>query len=161
MDTKQNSNMKKKSTSSKIKKLNQKYQCPCISFFLSMLKNKKRVQRSKTTERGASKPDIVNQSNVKSPVLKMNRKSHVFRIPKIGCDIPFLVKLFTDLSITGSLGMDDRTIMNAVNITSKAKKELDEGKKWNGNIEIAENLQLRLYKTGLILYHKKIRSTEP
>lgn len=159
MNTKLNSNMTKKSTSPKIKKLKQKYQCPCISFFLSVLKNKKPV-RSKSIERGTKKSEIVNKSSGKSSVLKINRKSQIIRIPKIGCEIPFLVKLFTDLSNTEGVHMDEREIMNAVNITSRAKKDLDEGKKWTGNIEIAENLQIRLYKTGLILYHKKIRATE-
>lgn len=152
--------MKKKATSHNIKK-KQKYQCPCISFLLSILKNKKMVHRSKITETGKNKPDIVKKRNDKSLVLKTNKKSQIIRIPKIGCEIPFLVKLFTDLSNSGTVRMDESEIMIAVNITSKAKKDLDEGKKWGGNIEIAENLQLRLYKTGLVLYHKKLRTTAP
>ena len=154
MKSKPTLNMNKKATSSKNKNMKQKYQCPCISFFLSLLQNKKQLQSSRISEKVTRNPESVKKAS-KSTVLKSNRKSRIVRIPKIGCDIPFLVALFTNLSNNGTVKMDERDIMKLVNITAKVKKDLDEGKKWNGNIEIAENLQLRLYKTGLILYLKK------
>ena len=151
----QSSNIDKKPTYPKNEKIKQKYQYPCIRFLLSILKNKNQVQCNKSREEKTYKPEVIKKSIGKVSNLKSIRKSHIIRIPKIGCVIPFLVTLFTNLSNTGAVQMDERGIMNAVNITAKAKKDLDEGKQWNGNIEIAENLKLKLYKSGLIIYHKK------
>lgn len=152
MKSKQSLNMNKKSSPKNIKR---EYQWPCILFCLSIAKDKTQAQRSKTREKETHNTETAKKSNGKSTVLKINKKSHIIRIPKIGCDIPFLVTLFTNLSNTGSVTMDERGIMDAVNIVTKAKKDLDEGMKWNDNIEIAENLKLKLYKSGLGLYHKK------
>lgn len=155
MDTKLTLNMKKKSTLAKNKKIKQNNHCPCISFLLALLKINNKAQRTRNSAKGTRKSEIVKKFDDKTSVVKSNRKPHIIRIPKIGCEVPFLVTLFTNLSNTGVVHMDEREIMKAVNITAKAKKDLDEGKKWNGNIEIAENLKLKLYKTGLVLYHKK------
>lgn len=152
MKSKQNLN--KKTTSHKNGKAKQKYQCSCIRFFISTLKNMEQVQRNETCEGETQTPAVIKIPSAKTSKLKSIGKSQIIHIPKIGCDIPFLVTLFTNLSDTGAVRMDDREIMNAVNITAKAKKDVDEGKQWNGNIEIAENLKLKLYKSGLILYHK-------
>ena len=152
MKSKQSLNMDKKSAPQNIRR---KYQCPCILFYLSITKDKTQEQFSKTSEKETHNTETAKKSSGKSTVLKINKKSHITRIPKIGCDIPFLVTLFTSLSNTGSVTMDERGIMNAVNIVARAKKDLDEGKKWNGTIEINENLKLKLYKSGLGLYHKK------
>jgi hypothetical protein len=154
MNSKLTLNLKKKLSSTKTKNIKQKHQCPCISSFLSILKDKMKVQRFKISEKETHNPEIVQKSSGKSSVLKVDRESHIIRIPKIGCDIPYLVTLFTNLSNTGAVRMGERGIMNAVNIAAKAKKDLDEGKQWNGNIEIAENLKLKLYKSGLVLYQK-------
>ena len=118
-------------------------------------KDKTQEQFSKTSEKETHNTETAKKSSGKSTVLKINKKSHITRIPKIGCDIPFLVTLFTSLSNTEPVTMDERGIMSAVNIVTRAKRDLDEGKKWNGTIEINENLKLKLYKSGLGLYHKK------
>ena len=64
--------------------------------------------------------------------------------------------MYTGLSEAGELPGGTVGITDAVNITSKAKKDLDEGKKWDGDIEIAENLKLKLYKKGLKLITRKM-----
>lgn len=84
---------------------------------------------------------------------KIKRKIQITRIPKVGSGLPFLVTFFNNFAKSGQ--MDETEITRAVNITDKAKKDLDEGKQWNGPIEIAENLKLKLYKSGLVLCHKK------
>lgn len=75
-------------------------------------------------------------------------------IPKNISEIQFLTALYNGLSESGVLPGGADGIMRAVNTTALAKKHLDEGKQWNGDIQIAENLKLKLYKTGLVLHTK-------
>jgi len=86
---------------------------------------------------------------------KKTRKSRVIRLPKARCTIPFLTALFFDLSNKGIAYMKAGDVAKAANIVLNAKADLNEGKAWNGKIKIAENLYLKLYKTGLVLYHKQ------
>lgn len=76
-------------------------------------------------------------------------------IPKNMSEIQFLTALYNGLSESGVLPGGAAGIMRAVNTTSKAKQDLDDSKQWNGDIQIAENLKLKLYKTGLVLHTKK------
>lgn len=76
-------------------------------------------------------------------------------IPKNGCNIPFLVKIFSELANSGILSSDVGDTMRAVNITSKAIKDFDEGLQWNKDVFIAEDLKLKLYKAGLKLLYLK------
>lgn len=50
--------------------------------------------------------------------------------------------------------MDENEMMKAVNITAKAKRDLDEGLQWPGSVELYDNLKLRLYKSGLVLHYR-------
>lgn len=159
---------KKKSTPTKNESMIQKYPCPCIGFFLLNLKNRQQIKRSKISKNETLKPEEtlksrheasqteeILESSHDAAKSKCIRKAHIIRLPKKRCHVPLLIKLFTNLSDIGAIHMDEREIMNAVNTTVQVKKDLDAGKPWNGNIEIAENLKLKLYKSGLILYNKK------
>lgn len=97
---------------------------------------------------------IDNKTAVEVLASKSIRKTKTIRLPKM-CTTECLVTLFTNLSDSGAERMDIKEIMNAVNIVISAKKDLDQGKQWNGNIEIAKNSELKLYKSGLVLVHKK------
>lgn len=155
MNSKPSLNIKMKSAQPKNEKLKEKYLCSCIWFFLLNLKNSQTNKDTKLCAKETLQPEKTLESGQEATKSKCIRKSHIIRIPKIGCDVPFLVTMFTNLSNIGAVRMDERAIMNAVNVITKVKKDLDEGNPWNGNIEIAENLILKLYKSGLILYNKK------
>lgn len=137
---------KKKSTSASNEKIQQKYQCLCSWFYLSHLKNKSKRKLGEVIGDDKTVPVV--------PVSKITRKTIITRIPKM-CTSAFLMTVFTNLSDSGAQRMDEREIMNAVNIVSSAKKDLDQGKPWNGNVEIVKNLKLKLYKSGLVLCQKK------
>jgi len=51
--------------------------------------------------------------------------------------------------------MHEVEMIKAVNATVKAKRDLDEGLKWNGDINLSDNIKLKLYKSGLVLHYKK------
>jgi hypothetical protein len=144
---------KTKSTATKKKLKIKKYQCncQCVWMFLSNSKIRNQIRPNSSGE--ASKKTRTSSSFDKTEVLK--KKTHITLIPKIGCTIPYLKTLFTSLSSSKVVLMDENQIMNAVNVAAKAKADLDEGNKWKGTVEIAENLKLKLYKKGLVLCYKK------
>lgn len=157
METKPHLNKKKTVGTIKNLKL-KKYQCNCqrIWLLLSSSKNKNKNQiQCNSSAKETTVSEILDKTAGEVSVSKKIRKAHITRIPKIGCTIPYLITLFNNLSSSGIIPMDERQIMSAVNVTAKTKKDLDEGIKWKGNIQITDNLKLKLYKTGLILYHKK------
>lgn len=133
-----------------------KYQCNCqrIWLLISSSKNKNQIQCNSSAKETTGS-EILDKTAAGVSVSKKIRKAHITRLPKIGCTIPYLITLFNNLSSSGIIPMDERQIMNAVNVTAKTKKDLDEGIKWKGSIQISDNLKLKLYKTGLILYHKR------
>lgn len=133
-----------------------KYQCNCqrIWLLISSSKNKNQIQCNSSAKETTGS-EILAKTAAGVSVSKKIRKAHITRLPKIGCTIPYLITLFNNLSSSGIIPMDERQIMNAVNVTAKTKKDLDEGIKWKGSIQISDNLKLKLYKTGLILYHKR------
>lgn len=133
-----------------------KYQCNCqrIWLLISSSKNKNQIQCNSSAKE-TTMSEILAKTAAGVSVSKKIRKAHITRLPKIGCTIPYLITLFNNLSSSGIIPMDERQIMNAVNVTAKTKKDLDEGIKWKGSIQISDNLKLKLYKTGLILYHKR------
>lgn len=136
-----------------------KLECPCIRFILSILKNKKQSTTTQTTSATEThaKKDAVKQMDPE-PTLKKTKRSRVMRIPKIGCTVPFLMTLFNDLTNKGVVRMDACDISKAVNTISNIKMELDGGRAWNGNIEIAKNLHLKMYKSGLVLRLKQLNN---
>lgn len=97
--------------------------------------------------------EIIMNKDVKAiqAVKKLPRK---FTIPKKGDAITSLVPIFTALSISGVLRDGSDGILKAIKITLDVKKDLEDGKEWSGDIEISENLVLRLNKSRLILYLK-------
>lgn len=188
----------KKSVCSTNKDLKHKYQlaCPCVSFFISKIKNKKqraliakpmkeqrssiaelnkketlklvkaqtikkskdkiknkkqrtsmaklkREQRSSIAELDKKetlkliKAETIKNSKDIASVTKRTKRSHVTRIPENGFGTPSLTSLFDDLSNSGKLQLDDDELLKAVQTTALAKKDLDEGKQWNGDIELA------------------------
>lgn len=157
MKTKSSLNMKKKSLSTKNEKSKHNYccNCPSVWVFVPDLKLKhKRVTRPTISVNETQRESVVEITD-KVPTPKILRKSQITRIPKIGCVMPFLVTMFNNLANSGAVRMNESEIMNAVNITAKVKKDLDEGKPWTGTVEITGNLKLKLYKSGLVVYHKK------
>lgn len=146
----------KKSTSSKKENLKHKYHhvCPCALFLLSKKRNKKqrdsKLKKKQTLK--LIKAETIKKLKDISPVANRAKRSHVTRIPENGFGT--LTSLFADLSNSGKLQLDDDELLKAVQITTQAKSDLDGGKLWNGDIEIAKNLKLKLYKSGLVLYRK-------
>lgn len=157
MESTLSQNLKAKSKISNNKKEKAKLECPCIKrFILSILKKKKISGEASTTSEAAThKTDGAENKTVSEASLKNVKKSRIIRLPKNKCIIPFLMTLFYDLSIKGAVRMDVNETARAVDIISKVKMELDGGKAWKGKIKIAENLHLKLYKTGLVLHHKQ------
>lgn len=112
------------------------------------------MEASKTSAAATNNTDAAENETESQVSLKTMNKSRIIRLPKIGCIIPFLMTLFNDLTSNGAVRMDANETARAVDIISKVKMELDGGKAWKGRIKIAENLHLKLYKTGLVLHHK-------
>lgn len=157
MESTLSQNLKAKSNISKNKKQEIKLVCPCIRrLILSTLKKKKISTVASTTSDATINKTAAAENKTESETsLKTKKKSRIIRLPKKGCIIPFLMTLFNDLSSKSAVSMDANDTARAVDIISKVKMELDGGKAWKGKIKIAENLQLKLYKTGLVLHHKQ------
>jgi hypothetical protein len=157
MDSTLSQNLKAKSKISKNNKQNTRLECPCIMrLILSFLKKKKISNEASATSDATTNKTVgaENTTESKAP-LKTMKKSRIIRLPKNGCIIPFLMNLFNDLTTKSVVRMDASDTARAVTIISKMKMELDSGTAWKGKIEIAENLHLKLYKTGLVLHHKQ------
>ena len=163
MKTKPSDKLKEKSGFLKNKKKVTKCECPCIHFILSILKNNK--QRTTISDERAA-PTVSNESPTSSEATGVPeteqkntickaKSSRVIRLPTFGCTVPFLMALFNDLTKDGTMYMESGEISRAVNIILKAKVDLDNGKAWNGKVQVAENLYLMLNKSGLVLHHKK------
>lgn len=157
MKPNQSQNLKEKSTYLNNKQKKTQLECPCIRFILSILKNKNQCKDSVSTTSGIVNYKTIgaNKKMELQSTLKKSKKPRIVRLPKIGCTIPFLMTLFNNLSNSGEVCMETSDVASAVNLILKAKMDLDEGKAWNGKIEIAENLHLKLYKSGLVLHHKQ------
>ena len=171
MKTKATDELKEKSRLLKILKKGSKCECPCIHFIFSILQNNK--QRSTIFDEStavvskeaatASNEDVTETSKETADVPETPQKnaifkpknSRVFHLPRFGCTVPFLMGLFNDLTKDGTMYMEAAEISRAVNIILKVKMDLDDGKPWNGKVEVAENLYLKLNKSGLALQHKK------
>lgn len=159
MNTKSSLKLKKKSL--KQKKDNKKclIHLDCIWIFLSNLLKMEELTSGKTRTM-EDEEDLSCKSENNEETLsvmtepKKMRKTRVFRLPRIGCTIPFLIKLFNNLRNSGAVSFDDGQMTQTINIVEKAKKDFDEGVKWNGNIDICENIKLKLYSSGLVLHYK-------
>lgn len=179
MKSKPRSNLKEKSTFSSNKMKTSGLACPCIRFILSILKNEiqSKIISTKTDTKTQKKvnavenPELVKIISTKSDTntpkkvnavvktelvspLPKTQKTRIIRIPKNGCITSFLTRWFNALSNTESLRMNKVEIAEAINVISSVKNDLDGGRAWSGSIKIAENLHLKLYKTGLVLHHK-------
>lgn len=155
MNTKQSLKLKKKSL--KNKKTRDKKEYQCIWIFISSLPEKEDHNRASITDDENTSPKTGNNAETFSAksTTKRLQESRIIRLPKNECSIPFLVTLFNDLCNSGAVCMDEGEMTPAVNIIAKAKKDWDEGIQWKGNIEISENITLKLYKSGLVLHYKK------
>lgn len=131
--------------------------CPCIRrIILAILKKKKISTEASTASDDATNKTAGAENKTESEYsFQTKKKSRLIRIQKNGNIIPFLTTLFNDLSSKSAVNMDANETARAVDIISKVKTELDVGKAWKGTIKIAENLYLKLYKTGLVLHHKQ------
>lgn len=141
------------------KKINEKtkFECPCIRRMILSILKKRQISTgaSTTSDTDTNKTASAENKTESEASLKPKKKSRIIRLPKNGSIIPFLVTLFNDLTAKNAVNMDINDTARAVNIISKVKMELDAGKSWKGTIKIAENLYLKLYKTGLVLHHKQ------
>lgn len=135
----------------KNKKTRSNLDCPCMKFFLSKWCTKV-FTKSDNVKYNTVNTDTTKSSNLYKP--KNTRNSRIIRLPKIRCSIPYLTALLNDLSNTKAVRMDADEITNAANSIFEVKADVDSGKVWNGKIQIAENLHLKLYKSGLVLHHK-------
>lgn len=106
------------------------------------------------------KPDTIEKAieialmETEKDILPNTEVHSIIPILKNASEIQSLVPLFNTLSTAGLLPGGAEGIMNAVSTTSKAKKDLHESKQWNGDIELCENLILKLHKPHLALYTK-------
>lgn len=153
MNTKPSLMVKKKS----LKNKKTKYAEKCIwCALLSGFKNNKKRNNTIIKDEENTSPMVEHCGNTPEviPSAKKLQKSHIIRIPRIGCTIPYLTSLFNGLCNSGAACFDEGQMVQAINVVAKAKKDHDEGIKWNGNIEISENIKLKLYKTGLVLHYK-------
>lgn len=154
MNTKSSSKLKKKSL--KNKRTKKIIECQCIRNFLS--NRQKHENQNYTTIKKAENTSPKTEKTVETLAVvtppKKLQKSRIIRLPKIGCTIPFLMSLFNGLCNSGAVCLDEGQMGQAVNIIAKAKQDIDEGMQWNGNIQICENIKLKLYKSGLVLFHK-------
>lgn len=157
MESTLSQNLKAKSKISKNKKEKTKRECPCIRrLILSILKKKKiGTEVLTTSDADTNKTSSAENKTESETSLKTKKKSRIIRLPKKGCIIPFLITLFNDLSSKSAVRMDANDTAKAVDVISKVKMALDSGKAWKGKVKIAENLHLKLYKTGLVLHHKQ------
>ena len=157
MESTLSQNLKAKSKISKNKKQKTKLECPCIRrLILSILKKKNISTEASATSDAATNKTTGAENKTESEISdKTKKKSRIIRLPKKGCIVPFLMTLFNNLSSKNAVRMDANDTAKAVDIISKVKMELDGGKAWKGKIKIAENLHLKLYKTGLVLHHKQ------
>ena len=168
MKTKATDKLKEKSRLLKNLKKGSKCECPCIHFIFSILKNNKQrstifdesttvvsneaatVSNEDVTETSIETGDVTETGDVpetaqKNTILKP-KNSRVFHLPRFGCTVPFLMGLFNDLTKDGTMYMEAAEISRAVNIILKVKMDLADGKPWNGKVEVAENLYLKLNK---------------
>lgn len=84
----------------------------------------------------------------------------VIQVPKVGGVLP-LIPIFAGLSALGSLVGGTSAVVNAVNNTNNAKKQLAESERHNQTMETillgkskkGEGLYLKPYKNGLGLHH--------
>lgn len=91
-------------------------------------------------------------------------KFRVIPVPKTGGALPFLIPLFAGLSAVGSLAGGTAAVVNAVNSTKNAKKQLNENERHNKMMEAiaigkngkknGDGLYLKPYKNGFGLYLK-------
>lgn len=168
MNTKSRLKLKKKPL--KNKKENDIKECQCIWIFLPNLQKttelksiiidteitspKMEDQNTTITDTESPTPENHEETlNEKSAIRKL-RNSRLVRLPRIGCTIPFLTKLINKLCNSGVTSMDEGQMTQAINIIAKAKKDLDDGGIWNRNIDICENIKLKLYSSGLVLHYK-------
>jgi len=155
MKTAPNLNLKKKK-SSQNKKTKKADKWQCIWCFLSNHQKYQNRNNSTPNDPETTSPtaeNIEETLEVVSPT-KIRQRARIIRIPKIGCIVPYLTRLFDDLCNSGVVCMDGVQMVQAINIIVKAKKDFDEGIQWNGNIEIYDNIKMKLYKSGLVLYIK-------
>ena len=172
-----NHKLKKQSPSSKNKKkkvTKNECPCPCIHYILTKLikkqpsisiSNKSAAEPSEATDVDISdesttlksqKFAAINTTRIEATRTPIKvKRSRVIRIPQVGCTIPFVMKFFNNLSKEGTVPMETNEVSRMVNIISKVKKDLDEGKTWNGNVQLTKDLYLKLYKSGLVLHHKQ------
>ena len=144
------SNLKEKSQILNNMKKRTKLECPCIRFILSILKHKKQTKRVPTESTMVSqKTNNEDKNPVPEPTPNVTKKPRIIRLPKTKCIVPIL----NNLSNSGVVRMDACEIARAVDIISNVKMNLDGG--WNGKVQLAENLHLKLYKSGLVLYVKQ------
>lgn len=78
----------------------------------------------------------------------------IIPIPKKGSEISSLLPLFGGLSAIGVVPRDADGITKAIMITSKARQELMEGLQVTNDIDLFDNLILKLNKSGLVLQTK-------
>lgn len=90
------------------------------------------------------------------------KQQRVIPVPKIGGVLP-LIPIFAGLSALGSLVGGTSAVVNAVNNTKNAKKQLEENERHNktmeaillGNAKKGQGIYLKPYRKGLGLYIKK------
>lgn len=129
--------------------------CPCIKRIILVILKKNKLSTVASTTSDAATNKIAENKMESEASFKTKKKSRIIRLPKKGCINPLLMTLFNDLTSKSAVNMDASETARAVDIISNVKMELDVGKAWKGPIKIAENLYLKLYKTGLVLHHKQ------
>lgn len=107
----------------------------------------------------AAKAVVKGKKNARKPF-----KFRIIPVPKTGGALPFLIPLFAGLSAVGSLAGGTAAVVNAVNSTKNAKRQLNESERHNKMMEAiaignkgrrkGDGLYLKPYKKGFGLYLK-------
>lgn len=105
----------------------------------------------------AAKAVVKGKKNTQKPP-----KFRTIPVPKTGGALPFLIPLFAGLSAVGSLAGGTAAVVNAVNSTKNAQRQLNESERHNQMMEAiaignkgkrkGDGLYLKPYKNGLGLY---------
>lgn len=121
------------------------------------LKKKKPKKSEKAVKLALKAAKAAIKPITKSKLIKIPR---IIAVPKTGGVLPFLIPLFAGLSAVGSIAGGSAAILNAINTTKNARKQLAESERHNqtmesiaiGNTKTGHGVYLKPYKTGLGLY---------
>lgn len=146
----------------KIKSANSKRDNNLLSIAIQKATDSLNKNQYKDTSKAAKVALKAAKTVIKSNKSNKRVKFRIIPVPKTGGILPFRIPLFAGLSAVGSLAGGTAAIINAVNSTKSAIKQLNEKELHNqtmkaisiGNKTAGDGLYLKPYKNGLGIYLK-------